>query len=160
VTKKRAEISGRVCPDEAPCEEPRGPLLGRVMSRLTGPSRPSEIIFVELLLSRRNPSNSASREFRLRRTCPTTYGRPLRVAACFHCFVLPGENKEVRVLLLCTPADNCWRYSSGTNSSKRNTVDEVRGSLPPETVDLVNESDLNSICMDNGRQDGDHGRPR
>jgi len=43
-------MSGRVCPDEGPCEEPGGPLPGWVMSRLTGPSRPSEITLVELLL--------------------------------------------------------------------------------------------------------------
>jgi hypothetical protein len=64
---------------------------------------------------------------------------------------LPGEKKDASVLLFWTPADSCWRYSSGTNSSKRKTVEEVRGSTPPETVDLDSGSDLNSTCRENVR---------
>jgi len=63
---------------------------------------------------------------------------------------LPGEKKEPNVLLFCTPADNCWQYSSGTNSSKRNTVEKLPA-VPPESVDLVEGSDLNSICKGKGR---------
>jgi len=46
-TNKGEKMAGRVCPGEGPCEE-AGCLPGRVMSRLTGPSRPSEIIFVDI----------------------------------------------------------------------------------------------------------------
>lgn len=39
-------------------------------------------------------------------------------------------------------------------------VEEVRMSVLPETVDLVQGGGLNLICKDKGRYDGDHGRPR
>ncbi|SRR6266851_9296136 len=58
-----------------------------------------EIIFVELPLPQRSSSNSSSREFRPLGTSPTTYGRSLSVAACFHCFDFPGEKKEPSALL-------------------------------------------------------------
>jgi hypothetical protein len=90
--------SGRVRFDDGLKEEPKCAPSEWVTSHFRGLSRPRDIIFVELLLPRRSPSNSSSREFRPLGTCPTTWGRPLSVAACLHCFDFPGE-KEASILL-------------------------------------------------------------
>jgi len=67
---KGEEMSGRVRLDGGLCRATKSTLgVGNVS--LTGPPRPNEITSGELLLPRRSPSNSASREFRLRGTCPT-----------------------------------------------------------------------------------------
>jgi len=130
-TNKGEEMSGRVCPDGGLCEEPGGPLPGWVMSRLTGPSRPSEIPFVELLLPRRSPSNSALREFSLRGMCPTTQGPPLTVAACLDCFVLPGE-KEVKVPLFFVRPQIIVGGIRAAGTTRKGTL-EVGGLVPSET---------------------------
>ena len=66
----------------------------------------------------------------------------------------PGEEKA-GVSLFCTPADSYWRYSSDRNSSKRNTVEEVRRSIQPERVNPVYRSDLDSIYKDKRRRNGE-----
>jgi hypothetical protein len=77
-----------------------------------------------------------------------------------HYFILLGdtEKKKDIVSLFCTPADSCWWFLSGRNSPKRNTVREVRSSVPPERGDPVSSgSDLNSICKGKRRRNSDHG---
>ena len=83
--------------------------------------------------ARKMPSNSTSRYEGLAGTDPRVYGLPLSVAAGFHCFGLE-EKSEGSFFLLFPDAANCWRYSSGTNSSYRIRVVDVRGSPAPETV--------------------------
>jgi hypothetical protein len=70
-----------------------------------------------------------------------------------------GKKKKASVHLCCTPTDSRWRYACGRNSSKRNTVEGVRRSVSLETVDPVSGSDLNSICKDKVRREGDRGVP-
>jgi len=93
--------------------------------------------------ARKIPSNSTSRYEGLAGTDPRVYGFPLSVAAGFHCFDL--EKNEGSFFLLFPDAANCCRYSSGTNSSYRIRVVDVRGSPLPETVlDRVTGRDLYS----------------
>src|SRR5882762_1063137 len=103
--------------------------------------------FVALAFPRRSPSNSTSRYDGLRGTCPTTYGRPLSVAAGFHCFdLLDGEKRDgSRRRLVVVPA-SCCLYSSGTNSSKSMRVFAVLGSDPPDVVVVLTGKDLYSTC--------------
>ena len=82
--------------------------------------------------ARRMPSNSTSRYEGLAGTDPRVYGLPLSVAAGFHCFDL--EKREGSFFLLFPDAANCCLYSSGTNSSYKIRVVDVRGSPVPETV--------------------------
>lgn len=84
--------------------------------------------------ARKMPSNSTSRYVGLAGTDPRVYGLPLSVAAGFHCFDLEEEKREGSFFLLFPDAANCCRYSSGTNSSYRIRVVDVRGSPVPETV--------------------------
>lgn len=92
----------------------------------------TEMTFVLVLL--RRPSNSTSRIDGLAGTAPTTYGRPFNVGACFHCFLLEAENSDGMRLRLEGPRASCCLYSKGTNSSKRISVVDVRGSCVPEIV--------------------------
>ena len=93
-----------------------------------------------------NPSNSNSRYDGLRGTCPTTYGRPLSVGAGFQVLLLDGEKKDGSRRRLEEGKANCSLYSSGTNSSNRTRVVDVRGSDVPLVVVCCCGSDLNSIC--------------
>jgi len=94
--------------------------------------------------ARRMPSNSTSRYEGLAGTDPRVYGFPLSVAAGFHCFDLE-EKREGSFFLLVPDAASCCRYSSGTNSSYRMRVVDVRGSPMPEAVlDLEMGRDLYS----------------
>lgn len=93
--------------------------------------------------ARKMPSNSTSRYEGLAGTDPRVYGFPLSVAAGFHCFDL--KKREGSFFLPFPNAANCCRYSSGTNSSYKIKVVDVRGSPVPETVlDRVTGRDLYS----------------
>ena len=93
-------------------------VVNALMFRFTGPTRLSKMTFVELVLSRRSPSNSASREFRLTlRDASSNVGSPLRVKAFSHC-------------LSRTPADNCWRSASrDTQNLRENPIEDAQQSL-------------------------------
>jgi hypothetical protein len=108
----------------------------------------NEMTLVALAFPRSRPSNSTSRYDGLRGTCPTTYGRPLSVAAGFHCFDFPeGEKRDGRRRRLVVDPASCCLYSSGTNSSKSMRVVAVLGSDPPDAVVVLTGKDLNSICL-------------
>ena len=108
------------------------------------------ITLVALVFPRRSPSNSTSRYEGLRGTCPTTYGRPLSVAAGFHCFdLLEGEKRDGSRRRVVVVSASCCLYSSGTNSSNSISVFVVLGSEPPVAVVALTGNDLNSTWPKN-----------
>jgi len=109
---------------------------------LYGPSRPSDITFVELVLPQRETLNSASREFMLFGACPITLRCPSSVAACFNCFAFPGEKRSQSSLVLDS------RRELPAVFERHIFLEEEAGGggARLETVDLVSGGDLNSSC--------------
>ena len=103
----------------------------------------NERTFVGRLPPARMRSNSASRDWELRGTLPTTYGLPLSVCAFCHCFwlFLPGDRKAPRPGRrrdgLLPSFSSAERYSAGTNSSKRMSVVATRGSCGAPSSTLL-----------------------
>lgn len=89
-------------------------------------------------------------------TTSGVYMRPFRLTLTTRMVRAPWRGWSRSWFFLLNDRDSCWRYWSGTNSSKRNTVEEVLGLAPPETVDLVKGRDLNSIYGGETGQGGHH----